>query len=308
MSNESLSTVQSAGERTGTQRRLVVGVDGSPESDAALRWAMAVAQPTDVIDAVHVWDVPVAIGYETAIVIDPDEVADAARDFLAQIIAEVDDDRVRPVLERGNAGTRLVECAAGADGVVLGHRGRSRVSMMLGSVATHVLHHVSIPVVILRGDHSGTPRHVVVGADDHDLVISDDADGPVAGTNESVRALQWAWSLPGVERVTVVHGWFLPAVVTGWYAGPGPDTVAMDAAAEAVAAHVVQAAGPAPDGVDVDIVARRGTGPFALIEESRTADLVVVGSRGRGTLRGLLLGSTSAELTAYAHSPVAVVR
>ncbi len=289
-------------------RRLVVGIDGSPESDAALAWAIAVAGPDDVIEAVHVWDVPMAVGFETAMVIDPADVSRAASEFLDGVVAATGDSRVTAVAERGHAGARLAARAEGASVVVVGHRGRSRVSMMLGSVASHVVHHVEIPVVIVRGDHPSGVRHVVVGADDHDLVIADGDAGPVAGTNESVRALQWAWSLPGVERVTVTHGWFLPAVVTGWYVGPGPDTEAMDSAAEAVAAHVVQAAGVAPDGVEVEVVARRGTGPFALIEASREADLVVVGSRGRGTMRGVLLGSTSAELTAYAHSPVAVVR
>ena len=82
----------------------------------------------------------------------------------------------------------------------------------------------------------------------------------------------------------------------------------MDAASDAVIDHVIAAAGPIPEGVAVGREVLRGTPGFALIEASRDADLVTVGSRGRGTLRGLLLGSTSAEVASYGHCPVAVVR
>jgi len=52
----------------------------------------------------------------------------------------------------------------------------------------------------------------------------------------------------------------------------------------------------------------RRTPGFALIEESRDADLIVMGSRGHGGFSELLLGSTTAEVTAHSHCPVAVLR
>ena len=51
-----------------------------------------------------------------------------------------------------------------------------------------------------------------------------------------------------------------------------------------------------------------GTGGFALIEASRDADLIVVGTRGRSSFVQLLTGSTSLEVLSHAHCPVAVVR
>ena len=54
-------------------------------------------------------------------------------------------------------------------------------------------------------------------------------------------------------------------------------------------------------------VVAAGTGAFALIEASREVDLVVIGTRGRRGLVELILGSTSLDVTAHAHCPVAVV-
>ena len=97
--------------------------------------------------------------------------------------------------------------------------------MMLGSTANYVLHHTERPVVVVRGDHTGPPRHVVVGVDDHDL--------SAGAENESVRAVRWAYGLTGVEEVHVVHAWFLPALAVGMFstvaaemagAGLGPET------------------------------------------------------------------------------------
>ena len=207
-----------------------------------------------------------------------------------------------PVVHQGHPGRSLIAEADERDAamIVVGHRGNSRVSMMLGSTANYVLHHTQRPVVVVRGEHADPPRKVVVGVDAHDL------DG--AAENESVRAVRFAYGLPGVERVRVVHAWFLPALAIGMFADVSADLDAMDAAAQANIDRVVAAAGPAPAGVEVVGEPIRGTPEFGLIEESRDADLVIVGSRGRGGFTGLVLGSTSATVAAHSHAPVVVVR
>ena len=194
--------------------------------------------------------------------------------------------------------------------IVLGHSGNSRVAMMLGSTANYVLHHTTRPVVVVRGRimEEGTqvtpPRFVVVGVDDHDL----DPDDPDSRENPSVRAVRWAWGLPGIERVRVVHAWFLPSLAIGVHAEIAAQTDEMDAAAQARIDRVLAAAGPPPEGVELVSEPVRGTPGFALIEESRDADLVVLGSRGPGGFTELLLGSTTAEVAAHSHCPVGVVR
>ncbi|QRN80811.1 MAG: universal stress protein, partial [Nocardiopsis sp. BM-2018] len=167
----------------------------------------------------------------------------------------------------------------------------------------YVMHHTERPVVIIRGEYSGAPRHVVVGVDDHGIDADDDE-----GENASVRALRFAFGLRNVAQIAVLHAWFAPGVAAGLYAGAGADIEKMDAEAVAVAEHVLACAGPAPDGVEVRVVPERGTAGFALVEASRQADLVVLGSRGRGGFMGLLLGSTSLEVAAHSHAPVAIVR
>ena len=111
-----------------------------------------------------------------------------------------------------------------------------------------------------------------------------------------------------VERIRVVHAWFLPSLAIGVHAEIAAQTDEMDAAAQARIDRVLAAAGPPPEGVELVSEPVRGTPGFALIEESRDADLVVLGSRGPGGFTELLLGSTTAEVAAHSHCPVGVVR
>jgi nucleotide-binding universal stress UspA family protein len=280
----------------------VVGVDASPESSEALDWARGVARPEDRIVVVHAWELPLVTGYDMVVTVDPGEIEQLSKQGLDELVDRVGDGRLEPVTRQGHAGRAIVAEADDADAaaIIVGHRGDSRVSMMLGSTANYVLHHTERPVVIVRGDHAGTPRRVVVGVDDHDLAEGEE--------NESVRAVRWASSLPGVEEVRVVHAWFLPALAVGMFATVAAEMETMDTAAQAVVDRVLTSAGDAPDGVRVVGEAVRGTPGFALIEASRDADLIVIGSRGRGGFTGLLLGSTSAEVASHSHAPVAVIR
>jgi nucleotide-binding universal stress UspA family protein len=281
---------------------IVVGVDNSPESNEAIEWARAIAAPDDKIVLLHAWQLPVVTGYDMVVTVDPHEIEQYAKEAVDETVQRLDDPRVVPVVHQGHPGRSLVAEAdeRNAGLIVVGHRGNSRVSMMLGSTANYVLHHTKRPVVILRGDHRPLPAHVVVGVDAHDLDES--------AENESVRALRFAYGLPGVERVRVVHAWFLPALAIGMFADVSADLDAMDAAAQAAIDRVIDAAGPPPAGVEVVGEPIRGTPEFGLIEESRDADLLVLGSRGRGGFAGLLLGSTSAAVAAHSHAPVVIVR
>lgn len=280
-------------------RTVVVGVDASTESQEALGWARAIAGPDDRIVVVHAWEVPLVTGYDMVVAVDLSEIELLSKQGLDELVAKLDDARIVPITRRGHAGRALVDEGKDADLIVVGHRGNSRLSLMLGSTANYVLHHTERPVIVVRGDEpTAPPQTIVVGVDDDD----DPDDSP------SVRALRWAAELPGVREVRAVHAWYLPPLAIGMYHPESADLTAMDEAAQRVSDRVVADAGPFPEGVTVTADVARGTGGFAMIEASRTADLVVVGRRGRGGFSELLLGSTSAETAAHSHAPVAVIR
>lgn len=282
---------------------IVVGLDASAEARDALEWARAFAGPDDRIVAVRAFELH-WLGTTSALPVMPDDLELTARDALEKLLGEVGDARIEAAAREGRPGPAIVAEAERGDLVVVGHRGDSRISMMLGSTTNYVLHHNVRPTVVVRGDHPGQHlpvRRVVVGVDDYGLEDGGD-DAP------AVRALRWAYGIPGVETVRVVHAWHLPPMAIGVYPSITADFEALDEAAFAVIDRVLTAAGPAPGGVVVEPASVRGTPGWALVDESNSADLVVTGSRGVGSLRGLVLGSTSSEAAAHAHCPVGVVR
>jgi len=285
----------------------VVGADSSQESDDAIAWARLVAEPDDIIVLLHAWQVPVVAGYDMVVAVDAHGIEQSAKLGLEDVAARLDDHRCVPVVRQGHPGRVLVEEADAREAamVVVGYRGHSRVSMMLGSAANYVLHHTHRPVVVVGGDVVPV-KHVVVGVDAHQ--IANDGSHRECAENPSVRSLRFAYSIPGVERVTVIHAWFLPALAVGMFNEMATDLERMDAAAMDVIDLVVDHVGPPPAGIELVREPVRGRPGRSLIEASSGADLVVVGSRGRGGFTELLLGSVSAEVAAYSECPVAVIR
>ncbi len=282
------------------RKKIVVGMDSSAEAASALRWALRFAAVDDAVVVVHAWETPASVHMAML----PPQIAEfeqAAKEQLEHLLAGVPDDRIFPALRHGRPGAALVAEGSDADVIVVGHRGDGQMSLILGSTANYVLHHARQPVVVVRGDADVPMRRVVVGVDDHDLTDDD-------GENESVRALRWAYQVPGVEHIQVNHAWSLQPAAYDFFGSVQLYEHDLEAAAFGVVERVVVAAGPPPDGVRLERCVVRGWPSKALLDASEHADLVVVGSRGRGGFRGLLLGSTSSELAAHCDVPVAVVR
>jgi nucleotide-binding universal stress UspA family protein len=148
---------------TSNAPRVVVGVDGSPSSRAALRWAVNQASLTGgTVDAIMAGQVPETetiggFGQVPVGVDDEKVVAEGAqRDLVAIINEEVkadDRNRVTARVFAGNAATALLQAADGAELVVVGQRGLGGFTeALLGSVGQHLVHHASCPVLIFRGD------------------------------------------------------------------------------------------------------------------------------------------------------------
>jgi nucleotide-binding universal stress UspA family protein len=137
----------------------------------------------------------------------------------------------------------------------------------------------------------------------------------VDGSEESNEALRWALAEARLRGTTLraVHAWTLPVTVTvSGYGGVTPIDMellsfARDAADELLAGVLREVAEEAPD-IGVERAVLEGPPAAILVEEAKSAELLVVGSRGLGGFRGLLLGSVSQQCAQHALCPVVIVR
>lgn len=140
----------------GHERRIVVGVDGSAPSKAALAWAVGQAGLTGAaVDAVTAWEFPSFFPTPWP----PDLGGDwkgLARRVVTEAVTELPDSarqvEIRPQVAEGNAAQVLLDASDGADLLVVGSRGHGGFAeVLLGSVGQHCVHHATCPVVVIRG-------------------------------------------------------------------------------------------------------------------------------------------------------------
>jgi nucleotide-binding universal stress UspA family protein len=133
----------------------------------------------------------------------------------------------------------------------------------------------------------------------------------VDGSGGARDALRFALEEARFRRaaVRVVAAWHVPvAAYGGAFVPPDPALVAEpDPDARRAAERALEDAGDLADDVDVETVVREGAPAQVLLEEADDADLLVVGSRGLGGFRGLLLGSVSQQCAHHAPCPVVIV-
>ncbi|WP_370415626.1 universal stress protein [Streptomyces fradiae] len=137
------------------QRRVVVGVDGSPASHEALRWAVQHARLIGgTVEAVAAYDLPGAVGWSAPAVdaaFDAEAAGRALSDELRDELSRAADVPLDEHVVRGNPAQVLIEASKGAEVLVVGSRGRGGFSsLLLGSVSQQCAVHASCPVVIVR--------------------------------------------------------------------------------------------------------------------------------------------------------------
>jgi nucleotide-binding universal stress UspA family protein len=141
--------------------RIVVGVDGSPSSLAALRWAVRQAKLTGgTVDAIIAWQIPVTPGGFGWVPVEVEEEGDfegAAKKVLDQAIGDAVPDADRGLVHgravNGNAAEVLLDAGKGAALLVVGSRGHGGFAeALLGSVGQHLVHFAHSPVLIMRGE------------------------------------------------------------------------------------------------------------------------------------------------------------
>jgi nucleotide-binding universal stress UspA family protein len=133
--------------------RIVVGVDGSEHSNAALRWALAEAEahPNSMVTAVLAWQVPF-LSFPGAF--DREELEKAYKTFLIETVSAIVPKPAVPLetlVAEGDPAESMVEASKDADLLVLGIRGRSPFAgLLLGSVSQGAAATAHCPVVLVK--------------------------------------------------------------------------------------------------------------------------------------------------------------
>ena len=290
--------------------KIVVGVDGSDQSRAALRWAAREAGVRDAdLTVVLVWDLFNQHHADGSKKFDPtyDETdAEAALAAIVETTLGADaaaSATLQAVCEVPAPG--LLEAGRDADLLVVGARGLGGFrGLLLGSVSQQVLHHATIPVAVIRSTADGAPQeggdgHIVVGVD---------------GSEPSRAALRWALTEGRLRsaRVEAVHAWDVPMIYGPVGVGFPYDTQGLDRAAHELLDQVVDevtkevADQPGAAEVTVERTVTPGGPATGVLDAAENADLIVIGRRGVGGFQRLLLGSVSDHVARHALCPVVV--
>jgi nucleotide-binding universal stress UspA family protein len=282
---------------------ILVGVDGSPAAKYAVDWAARDAAMRNVrLTLVHAVrpigttlpPLPAPATYTRWQVEQGQKILDQAVEIArsadggpAQIETELLFSPVVPT---------LVDLSKDAQMVVVGSRGLGPFARsILGSVSSNLIRHAHCPVAVIHDEDPLMPHPaaapVLVGID----------GSPVSELATAIAFQEASWR--GVDLVAL-HVWS-DVEVNDF---PPIDWPAMKPAAEEILAERLAGWQERYPDVTVRRVVECDHPTYHLIKESESAQLVVVGSHGRGGFAGMLLGSVSAALAHSARMPVIVAR
>ncbi|AQA04682.1 universal stress protein [Mycobacterium sp. MS1601] len=278
---------------------LVVGVDGSPPSKAAVTWAARTAElHRTALTLVHVvvppnmmaWQEPIAMtGYGEWQQTRAREILDEAAQLAQQAAPGI---QISTESIAGPSISTLIDLSKDAETIVVGCRGLGAIGRaLLGSVSRALVHHAHCPVAVIHDQQVPTDGPVVVGVD---------------GSPVSERAVAVAFdeaSRRGVDLIAV-HAWSDAGVMDF----PGFDFTPLQQDAQEVLAERLAGWQERYPDVRVERVVAFDRPAAQLLLQARGAQLVVVGSHGRGGFAGMLLGSVSSAVVNAATVPVLVAR
>lgn len=283
---------------------IVVGVDGSPAARVAVDWAARDAALEGLpLTLVHIlpgatmqaWiQAPLPSDYL-------EELRQGGQEILADAVKDAraaGGDKLVEVEERMASGPpvpTLVDFSKQAAMVVVGSRGLGKWGRrLLGSVSTGLVHHSRCPVAVIHDEDPLIPHPaqapVVVGI-----------DGSPASEHATAIAYEQA-SRRGVELVAV-HTWS-----DAGYELPGVEWNDVQPEEDMLLAERLAGYQERYPDVGVRRVVKRDQPARRLLEEAEKAQLLVVGSHGRGGFTGMLLGSVGSEVVQSARIPVIVAR
>jgi len=284
---------------------VIVGVDDSPPSRVAVDWAARDAARRGVpLKLVFVLQPPVVMAFPD-VPMPPSYLQwqeGQGAELLERSLATVGEAAGETPLEvttemvSGPAVPVLADLSSGAEMIVVGCHGRGALARtLLGSVSTGLVHHAHCPVAIIHDEDPLMPHpsqaSVVVGVD---------------GSPASEHAVEIAFeqaSFRGVDLVAV-HAW----TDSGVFEFPGVDWTALQVTAEETLSERLSGWQERYPDVLVRRVVVADRPAHQLLEQATSAQLLVVGSHGRGGFAGMLLGSVSTAVVHAARMPVIVAR
>jgi nucleotide-binding universal stress UspA family protein len=288
---------------------VAAALDGTDVDDAVVDWAADEAfRSGEALHLVHVLDTGMQFAPHEMLLGEAPSLAaslEEAGDVVVQRATTRATTRhpelvVDSVVEWGSPAGVLVRRSADARVLVVGSRPRGRIERaVLGSVALAVIHHGRPPVVVVpTGTDVGEPEHVVLGVD---------------GSPASHRAAEFALSVAEGSGADVhcVVGWNVEVVDGTVVTEPGtPAWTTVQHRYDGVARRSLEDAVSRHPEVSVAVDVRHAEPSRALLgaADEVGADLLVVGSRGFGGFRGLLLGSVAKRVLEGASTVVAVVK
>jgi len=292
---------------------IVVGVDGSTGSAAALRWAVREAtRRRDRVIAFFAWGyIPPGHAGDGRTFDAEYSTAEAAAALAAAIEHAVGNDEANGIEQRVMcelAPKALLATATGADLLVIGARGVGGFrGLVLGSVSEACLHHTTVPLAIIPSpepiDGSADAGRAPRAAESGRIVVGID------GSDSARRALQWA--LDEARRreasVDVVHAWQTPYVVPSPLAGVPLDVDVIEKHARSTLDRMVDGEDTRHQPARVERILVQGGAARAVLDTARGADLVVLGTRGLGGFKGLLLGSVTHHVAHHLRCPLVVI-
>lgn len=283
-----------------------MGVDGSAASAAAVAWATRDAAMrnlsltlvhivTPVVPTAAPWpEIPIGNDFFRWQDEEAMRVLEAARRTVADCSHDAAPAMVHSVVLHGGAVGTFVDLSKDADMIVVGSRGQGAFSRaLLGSVSTGLVHHAHCPVAVIHDDAPAVPADapVLVGID---------------GSPASLSATEIAFdeaSRRGVGLVAL-HAWRDVTMLEL----PGLDLKAMEAQAQVALAERLAGFQERYPDVTVRRVVVCDQPARELVEHAKGAQLVVVGSHGRGGFARMLLGSVSTAIVHAIRTPAIVAR
>jgi nucleotide-binding universal stress UspA family protein len=285
--------------------RIVVGVDGSAQSGNALDWAVARARlGGERLELVNAYNLTPALdfyGYTGAgnqpvewFVEFSEHLLEAAAAHVRELASDL---TCTTTSAMGHPASLLAEASEGAAALVVGRRGLgSTVGALLGSVSNRLATQARCPLIVVGEGDLPTTGPIVVGVDDSEF-----------GT----RALHYALAEAALRRTSVRAVAAYESLHQAMRADP--ELVArmradFEAEAGRTAARALEEAKASDSpSVEVEQVVVEGRAAEVILGHSEDAQLIVVGTHGKGLVRRILLGSVSRQVLDDADRPVAVV-